>query len=248
MPIARFRFYAELNDLLSRQMRQVPSDNSFGERSSVKHIIETLGVPLTEVDLILVNGHSVDFSYLPNDGDQISVYPVFETFDISPIIRLRPQPLRETRFILDTHLGKLATYLRMLGFDSRYENSFEDDELALIASDEKRIILTRDRGLLKRKMVTHGYLVRATLPRVQIVEVIKRFDLGTSILAFRRCIRCNGLLEAVPKENIIDRIQPDTIRYFDEFQICSDCTQIYWKGSHYERMKNFIEAIFVECK
>ena len=248
MPKARFRFYAELNDLLPRRMRQVPFDHTFGDRSSVKHIIESLGVPHTEVDLILVNGFSVDFSYLLKDGDRISVYPVFETFDITPIVRLRPHPLREPCFILDTHLGKLAVYLRMLGFDTRYGNRYEDGELALIASEEKRIILTRDRGLLKRKMVTHGYIVRETDPRKQIIEVIKRFDLTTSILPFKRCIRCNGVLETVQKEKIIDRLQPDTTRYFDEFRICSKCCQIYWKGSHYERMKKFIEAILAECR
>lgn len=248
MPKARLRFYAELNDLLPRRMRQVPFDHTFGDRSSVKHIIEALGVPHTEVDLILVNGRSVDFSYLLKDGDRISIYPVFETFDISPLVRLRPQPLREPCFILDTHLGKLAAYLRMLGFDTRYGNSYEDGELALIASEEKRIILTRDRGLLKRKMVTHGYIVRETIPRVQILEVIKRFDLPTSISPFKRCIRCNGLLEAVQKEKIIDRLQPNTMRYFDEFRICTKCSRIYWKGSHYERMKEFIDAILAECK
>jgi uncharacterized protein with PIN domain len=248
MPTARFRFYAELNDLLPRRLRQVSFEHTFADRSSVKHIIEALGVPHTEVDLMLVNGHSVDFSYLLKEGDQVSVYPVFETFDITPVVHLRPLPLREPRFILDTHLGKLAAYLRMLGFDTRYENSFEDGELALIASEEKRIILTRDRGLLKRKLVTHGYIVRETDPRVQIVEVIKRFDLSTSISAFKRCIRCNGLLQAVSKEKIIDRLQSNTIRYFDEFQTCSSCKRIYWKGSHYERMKKFIAAIFAECK
>lgn len=248
MPKARLRFYAELNDLLPRRMRQVPFDHTFGDRSSVKHIIEALGVPHTEVDLILVNGRSVDFSYLLKDGDRISIYPVFETFDISPLVRLRPQPLREPCFILDTHLGKLAAYLRMLGFDTRYGNSYEDDELVLIASEEKRIILTRDRGLLKRKMVTHGYIVRETIPRVQILEVIKRFDLPTSFSPFKRCIRCNGLLEAVQKEKIIDRLQPNTMRYFDEFRICTKCSRIYWKGSHYERMKEFIDAILAECK
>lgn len=248
MPKARLRFYAELNDLLPRRIRRVPFDHTFGDRSSVKHIIEALGVPHTEVDLILVNGRSVDFSYLLKDGDRISIYPVFETFDISPLVRLRPQPLREPCFILDTHLGKLAAYLRMLGFDTRYGNSYEDGELALIASEEKRIILTRDRGLLKRKMVTHGYIVRETIPRVQILEVIKRFDLPTSISPFKRCIRCNGLLEAVQKEKIIDRLQPNTMRYFDEFRICTKCSRIYWKGSHYERMKEFIDAILAECK
>jgi hypothetical protein len=128
---AIFRFYAELNDFLPAQKRQQDITHSFELNASVKDMIEAQGVPHTEIDLILVNGQSMDFSYLVQDGDQISVYPVFELLDISPVIRLRPKPLRVTRFVLDVHLGRLATYLRIMGFDTLYRNDYEDDELAV---------------------------------------------------------------------------------------------------------------------
>lgn len=237
---AHFRFYAELNDFLPPERRHVPFTHCFLARASVKDMIEALGVPHTEVDLILVNGDSVDFTYIVQDGDRISVYPVFESFDITPLVRVRPRPLREPRFVLDTHLGRLAAYLRMLGFDTLYRNDYEDDELARISSEEKRTLLTRDRGLLKRSIVTRGYWVRSTNPRLQLAEVLRRFDLFQLVAPFRRCIRCNGLLRPVPKEDILDRLKPGTRQCFDEFRMCQECGQIYWKGSHYERMQQFI--------
>src|SRR5262245_16268956 len=153
----QLRFYAELNDFLPLEKQQQPFTHSFEMKTSVKDMIESLGVPHTELDLILVNDKSVDFSYLVQDGDQIAVYPVFEALDITPLVRVRPQPLREPRFILDVHLGRLAVYLRLLGFDALYRNDYSDEELAQTSSDEHRILLTRDRGLLKRSIVTHGY-------------------------------------------------------------------------------------------
>jgi len=243
MYAAKFRFYAELNDFLPQEKRQRTFTHVFELSASVKDMIEALGVPHTEIDLILANGQSVDFSYLVHDGDHISVYPVFESLDITPLVRLRPQPLRETRFVLDVHLGRLATYLRMLGFDTLYRNDYTDAELAHISSSESRILLTRDRGLLKRSIVTHGYCLRTTNPREQLVEVVRRFDLFTSIKPFQRCLRCNGLLQPVDKAAIIDRLQPQTRRHYHEFRRCQTCDHIYWKGSHYERMQRFIERI-----
>lgn len=141
-------------------------------------MIESLGIPHTEVDLILVNDESVDFSHAVQDGDRVSVYPVFEAFDISPIVRVRPQPLRESRFVLDVHLGRLASYLRILGFDTLYRNDYDDEELAGFSRNDGRILLTRDRGILKRSEVTHGYWVRENRPREQVVGVVRRFDLA----------------------------------------------------------------------
>jgi uncharacterized protein with PIN domain/sulfur carrier protein ThiS len=248
---ACFRFYAELNDFLPAARRQVAFAHSFEGRVSVKHLIEALGIPHPEVDLVLVNGQSVDFSYLVQDGDRISVYPVFESIDITPfdqahgapLVRVRPRPLREPRFILDTHLGQLATYLRMLGFDTLYRNDYTDQELARVSSAEGRILLTRDRGLLKRAVVTHGYCVREMDPRKRLVEVLRRFDLFGAIRPFRRCIRCNGLLQPVSKQAISHRLPPKTRQYYDEFRVCEDCEQIYWKGSHYQRMQEFIARV-----
>jgi uncharacterized protein with PIN domain len=243
MKQAFFRFYAELNDFLPIPQRQTPFHHAFEGRVSIKDMIESLGVPHTEVDLILVGGQPVDFDYLVQDGDRISVYPVFESLDVSSLTRLRPEPLREPRFVLDTHLGKLAHYLRLLGFDTWYDNGYEDDELARISSQEKRILLTRDRGLLKRSVVTHGYCVRGTNPRRQLVEVLRRFDLFEAVQPFRRCIRCNGLLEPVSKEAILHRLPPKTREYYDEFRRCQACDQIYWKGSHFQRMQQFVERV-----
>jgi uncharacterized protein with PIN domain len=240
---AFFRFYAELNDFLPAPRKQTAFAHIFAGRVSVKDMIESLGVPHTEVDLILVDGRSVDFSYLVRDDDRISVYPVFESIDIAPLVRVRPQPLREPRFVLDTHLGQLATYLRMLGFDTLYQNDQPDEELAHLSSQEGRILLTRDRGLLKRSIVTHGYCVRETNPRHQLVEVLRRFDLFDAATPFRRCMRCNGLLQPVSKAAICDRLPPRTRQYYDEFRLCQGCDQIYWKGSHYRRMQQFIKSV-----
>ncbi len=237
------RFYAELNDFLPPDQRQKTLTHSFEVSASVKDMIEALGVPHAEVDLILVNGVSVDFSYQVQHGDVISVYPVFETLDITPLVRLRPKPLRETRFVLDVHLGRLAVYLRMLGFDTLYRNDYSDDELAHLSSSQERILLTRDRGLLKRSIVTHGYWMRATQPRQQVIEVLRRFDLSGSVAPFTRCLHCNGRLQAVDKDSIAHRLLPQTRQYYHEFCQCQGCGQIYWPGSHYQRMQQFIESI-----
>ena len=237
------RFYAELNDFLAHSQRQVAFTYAFKPGITVKHIVEALGVPHTEIDLILVNGVSVDFSYQPMQDDQISVYPVFEAFNISPVVRLRPQPLRDSRFILDTHLGRLAAYLRMLGFNTLYENFADDDYLAFISNAETRILLTRDIGLLKRNLVTHGCYIRSSDPRQQIVEILQRLDLADQITPFRRCLRCNTLLLPVGKAEVEARLLPDTRQYYQEFQVCPSCEQIYWKGSHYQNMLAFIQQV-----
>ncbi|HAA90406.1 MAG: Uncharacterized protein XD63_0213 [Thermoanaerobacterales bacterium 50_218] len=243
MKCCSIRFYAELNDFLPEEKRQVTFNHFFFGQPAVKDLIESLGVPHTEVDLILINGESVDFSRKVQDGDRISVYPVFESIDISPLLRVRPKPLREVRFILDTHLGKLASYLRMLGFDTLYSNDFSDDQLAAISVSEQRILLTRDRGLLKRSEITHGYFVRNTIPTAQLVEVLHRFDLFRLIQPFHRCMCCNGVLEAISKEEVKDRLPPRVRENFDEFCLCRNCGRLYWKGSHYENMVRFIKQI-----
>jgi uncharacterized protein len=246
MPQAHFRFYAELNDFLPPGRRRVEFAHTFQGRVSIKDMIETLGAPHTEVDLILVNGASVDFAYLVQDGDHISVYPVFESFDITPLLRLRPRPLREPKFVLDTHLGRLAAYLRLLGFDTLYRNDYGDDELARLSADEHRILLTKDRGLLKRRRVTHGYCVRDADPKAQTREVVAHFDLFRSVKPFSRCLRCNGLLERVEKGAITHRLLPRTREGHDEFHRCPTCDQLYWRGSHYARLQHFVAEILNE--
>ena len=240
---AHFRFYAELNDFLHEEIRQTRVTYLFSGKPSIKDAIEAQGVPHPEVDLIIVNGDSVGFDYHLKDGDQVSVYPVFESFDISPIVRLRDAPLRVSRFVIDVNLGKLARLLRMLGFDTLYKNCFSDKEVAEISSHEQRIVLTRDRKLLQAKIITHGYWVRSQMPDDQVREVIKRFDLRTQITPFHRCIDCNGLIQPVEKAEVIERLQPKTKLYYEEFYVCSDCKKVYWEGSHFDRLRETVEAI-----
>lgn len=241
MDRAYFRFYDDLTDFLPYARRGGAFTHEFEGRVSIKDMIESLGVPHTEVDLILVNGESVDFTYLVADGDRISVYPIFETLDITPVSRVRPAPLDEYRFVLDVHLGKLAAYLRLLGFDALLPDDHDDANLARIARDEGRILLTRDRGLLKRSMVTYGYCPRSTDSRQQLVEVLRRFDLFGKIDPFQRCLRCNGRLEPVDKDAVADRLPPRTREHYDEFRQCRSCGQVYWQGAHYERLRRFVE-------
>jgi len=237
------RFYAELNDFLPPALRAVDIGHEFRRRASVKDMIESFGVPHTEVEVILVNGRAVDFSYIVQDGDRISVYPVFESVDITPLLRLRPQPLRRPKFVLDCNLGRLARYLRLLGLDCLYRNDYHDAEVARIASEQQRTVLTRDRSLLQRRIITHGYFVRAQQPRAQVREVLARFDLYRQVAPFSRCTRCNGELRAVDKQAIIDRLEPKTRRYYDSFRICGACGQIFWQGSHHTRMQRLVEAL-----
>ena len=237
------RFYAELNDHLPPGEQHRTIERSFVVPGSVKDLIESCGVPHTEVELISVNGTSVDFGYTLRDGDRIAVYPVFEGMDITPELRVRPAPLRETKFVLDAHLGKLAAYLRMLGFDTFYRSCFDDAEIASVSAEEHRILLTRDRGLLKRGNVTHGYWMRETDSRRQAAEVVDRFDLARAIRPFTRCMACNSELADVEKARVIDRVPPRTAELYNEFRQCPRCRRVYWKGSHYRRMEQWIAEL-----
>ena len=239
----QMRFYEELNDFLPLARRKVRFIHEFQRRASIKDMIEGLGVPHTEIDLILVNGQSVDFTHIVRDGDHISVYPVFESFDIQPIVRVRPRPLRASRFALDVHLGKLARYLRLLGFDTLYRNDYGDAELAALSGADGRVLLTRDRDLLKRAVVTHGYYVRATDPRRQVEEIMDRLDLYQAMRPFQRCVRCNGLLAVTPKHRIVDRLLPETRRQVEDFRECDECGQLYWEGSHAPNIWRFIDQL-----
>jgi uncharacterized protein with PIN domain len=240
---AWFRFYEELNDFLPASRRKHRFCHAFTRRASIKDMIEALGIPHTEIEVILVNGVSVDFSYIVTDGDDISVYPMFESLDIRPLLKLRPEPLRRPRFVLDTHLGRLARYLRLLGFDCLYRNDCHDDELALISSEQQRTLLTRDRTLLRRRILTRGYFVRALEPRRQVIEVLRRFDLAGDVRPLSRCTHCNGLLQDTEKDLVRARLEPGTRRYYRRFRLCPDCGQIYWRGSHFGKMTRLIETL-----
>jgi len=243
MNTAYIRFYAELNDFLPSAQRRRTVSYSFHGSPAAKDAIEALGVPHVEVDLVLVNGRSVDFTYHLCSGDRVAVYPIFESLDITPLVRLQGRPLRCTAFIADAHLGKLARLLRLLGFDTAHANDYEDDEIVATSVNEGRVILTRDREILKRSVVTHGYWIRSTQPLVQAQEVVQRFDLATQVQPFRRCMMCNGLLEPVDKQDILKRIPPKVAARQDEYFICQDCDKLYWRGTHYPKLQHMIARI-----
>ena len=243
MKRATIRFYAELNDFLPEPDRARTQEVRFHVEPAVKDVIESFGVPHTEVDLVLINGRSVDFSERVRDGDRIAVYPMFESIDIRPVLKVRPEPLRDPRFVLDVHLGRLTAYLRMLGFDAVRPPRARDEELARVSSRERRILLTRDRGLLKRSEVTHGYWVRETAPRRQLAEVVRRFDLKRLVRPFTRCLRCNvGLTLATPAA-VAERAPEGVREKHNEFLMCPACGSVYWKGSHYWRMQRLIAEV-----
>lgn len=240
---AWFRFYEELNDFLPEPKRKKSFSCNFYGNPSVKYIIESLGIPHVEIDLILANSNSVDFSYRVMDGDQISVYPVFETFDISNVTHLRAKPLRKIKFVADVHLGKLVRYLRLCGFDTLFRSDYTDNEIIRISVSEKRIILTRDRNLLKTKLVSHGYWIRSPKPMEQFEEVSEKFSLRASVRPLTRCMECNGELEGIDKEKIAERLLPNTREFYTEFRRCRGCDRIYWEGSHFIKMKKTISEV-----
>ncbi len=243
MKKAVFRFYEELNDFLPVDKRKSYIEKEFWGSASVKDMIQSFNVPHTEVDLILVNGKSVDFDYTVSNNDKISVYPVFETFDISEVQRLRPEPLREPKFILDVHLGKLARSLRLLGIDALYQNDFEDEQIVTIAAVQKRCILTRDIGILKRSEADRGYWLRSADPEIQVVEIINRFQLKGKLKEFSRCISCNGELKTIDKKEVKAKVPENSYLSYEKFYGCENCDKIYWKGSHYSNMIKNINGI-----
>lgn len=240
---AIFHFHGDLNYFLPPERQDVPFPATVQEDSSIKDTLESLGVPHTEIDVILVNHNAVDFSIQISPNSHVHIYPPGTHFDAPPVIRVGAPPLPEARFVLDTHLGRLASHLRKLGFDTLYRNDYEDEELARISSTESRILLTRDRGLLKRGMVVYGYFVRSTKPKAQVIELLRRYDLVAQLQPFKRCALCNGLLKDVTKESISHRLQPYTQKEYDKFRMCEDCEQIYWQGSHFSHIQAWIEEV-----
>lgn len=229
---AEFRFYEELNDFLPAARHKRAFTHSFTGTPAVKDTIEALGVPHTEIDLILVDGRSVGFEHRLAGGERVAVYPVFERLDIEPVVRLRPRPLRITRFVLDVHLGTLARYLRLLGFDTLWRNDLDDAEIAEIAAVERRIVLTRDVGLLKVGRVTRGYFLRATEPLEQLDEVVRALDLGGSLAPYTRCLACNGRLAEIGRDAAACAVPPRVLETHADFKRCTGCERVYWPGTH----------------
>lgn len=229
---SEFRFYEELNDFLAPQRRKRSFEHRFTGNPSVKDTIEALGVPHTEIDVILVDGHSVDFSERLHGGERVAVYPTFERLDVAPLTRLRPEPLRVTRFVLDVHLGTLARYLRLIGFDALWRNDYDDAAIIRIANDEHRIILTRDRGILRNGRVTHGYWLRSTDPAEQLEEVILALDLRRRLRPYSRCLECNGPIEPIERDVARRSVPPRVLEQQRDFTRCVVCGRVYWAGSH----------------
>ncbi len=243
MVTANFRFYAELNEFLAPGRRWHAFDSPCAQSATVKHMIEALGVPHTEVELVLVNGESVGFTRMLEEGDRVAVYPKFETFDVSPLLRVRDTPLRITRFVADAHLGGLARLLRMAGFDTLYDNNFDDSEIAIIAARQGRVVLTRDRDLLKRRSITHGCFLHAQKPAQQLRELFERLDLARSAQPFTLCLHCNTRLQAIDKVLVLQRIPPKTREFYDNFSTCDVCRRVFWQGSHWQRMRALLDDI-----
>lgn len=236
MATARFRFYEELNDFLAPERRKREFDYRCARAATVKNAIEALGVPHTEVELVLRNGESVDFDEIVRDGDRVAVFPRFEAFDVRPLLRVRAAPLRETRFIADAHLGGLAHLLRMLGYDTLYSNHLHDDDIVEIGQREERVILTRDRELLKRKEVARGCYVHALKPEAQFAEIVERLQLAAGARPFSLCLHCNLPLKPVDKAAVLDQLPGRIAQLYERFCTCEGCRRVFWEGSHWDRM------------
>ena len=239
------RAYGPLNHFLAPNARHVARAFVLDAATTAKDFVESAGIPHVEIDLMLVNGVAVGFQHLLADGDRIAVFPRFFSFEPAPdgAIKRSAEP---ARFVLDVHLGRLARHMRLAGLDTSYASDASDETLAALAAADDRILLTRDVGLLKRRAVEHGYWVRSTSPRDQLVEVLQRFD-RLPLAPFTRCLRCNGVLHAVDKTAIVDRLPPRVRERDDSFSRCAACGQIYWKGTHYERLAAALEAAIDEA-
>jgi uncharacterized protein with PIN domain len=243
MAVATLRCYEELNDFLPHALRRCDIALSFDPPAPVRHLVETLGVPHTEIELVLRNGESVDLEARVDDGDRLAVYPVFESFDVAPLVRLRAAPLRDPQFLADAHLGRLARDLRLLGFDTTFANDLGDDELARRAAAEHRILLTRDRQLLMRREVTRGCYLRAARPEEQLAYLVRRLYLCRLVRPFTRCTACNTPVEPVGREIVAARLPPSVRRLHDHFWQCGGCGRVYWQGSHWRAMAGRIARL-----
>ena len=232
MPEAEFRVAEELHRFLKPAMRTPSFRKAVGPTDTIKHTVESLGIPHTEVGEYRIDGHVVDDTAVITSGEVVEVRPPSG-----------PVHVKDPRFVLDGHLGRLAAYLRMLGFDCWYARVADDQQLARVAASEDRILLTRDVGLLKRREIQRGYCPRSDQPNLQLREVVGRYALADRIRPFQRCMECNGELLPVPKDEVAALVPPHTRATKDVFSRCAECRKIYWRGSHYERMTSWIRDL-----
>jgi uncharacterized protein with PIN domain len=237
----RLRFYGDLSVFLGSKARDVVIERQLAEKTSIKDVIESCGVPHPEVDLILVDEQTAGFDYTLANDAKVEVFPVenrgTERTD-KPL-----QAVGISRFVADVHLGHLTRNLRLLGFDVAYRQNADDRHLLEVMVRENRALLTRDRRLLMHAIVQHGYWPRSQNADEQTIEVVRRFDLAELIAPFTRCLRCNAPLEAVAKADIVGKLEPLTKIYYDQFRRCPDCKQIYWSGSHFPKLQRRVEEI-----
>ena len=237
----RLKFHEDLRFFLKSKARSEVLERILVEKTSVKDVIESCGVPHPEVDLILVNSKPVDFSHVIVKDADIDLYPVRSQCLLFKEKRL--QVRSAVGFVADGHLGTLARDLRLLGFDVAYDPQAQDRQLLSVMAHENRALLTRDRRLLMHAIVRHGYCPRSHNADKQTIEVIRRFDLFDSIAPFTRCLRCNAPLQKVAKTDVIEKLEPLTKIYYDEFRRCNGCGQIYWAGSHFSKLQRRLEEI-----
>jgi uncharacterized protein len=245
MASASVILHGDLNDFVPRAAPGGRIRRTVDGRPSVKDLLESVGVPHPEIAAITVNGAPAAFDDHVADGDTVEAWPAAEAvaFGLAPVLPAEPEDAAGPRFVVDGHLGRLAAYLRMLGFDTWYRNDADDGQLAAVAAEQRRILLTRDRGLLKRGIVRRGACIRSDRPFDQLVETARRFGLVDRCAPFGRCIRCNALLVPVSRAEVLDRLEPLTRIYYDDFRRCPGCDAVYWRGSHHERMGRLIERL-----
>ena len=243
---AHIHFHQPLQELLRSRIRESLQPIEFKGHQTIKHLVESMGIPHTEIGMLQVMESRIGFGYLVKDGDIVHAYPATAEQDHLSGMFEDGQMVIRPHFILDNHLGKLAGDLRMLGFDAGYSNQCQDQELAEAAIAQKRILLTRDRQLLMRKFIQYGYLVRSLNPDEQLLEILQRFNLSAGINLFQRCMRCNHILKPVKKKEIEHRLEPLMKKYFFEFKICPGCQRVYWPGSHIEKMEKRLAGIMPE--
>jgi uncharacterized protein with PIN domain len=220
---ARVRVAEQLRFLLAARNRFGDVAVAVNGVSSLLHLVESLGVPRTEVGEVRMAGLPVALHARPRGGDLIEVLAV-----------RRPQRIADPRFVLDAHLGALARRMRLLGLDASYRNDVADAELVAQAAGQQRILLTQDRGVLRRRALPVGAYVHGSDPDDQLMDVLDRFD--PPLAPWSRCLACNGLLEPVEKERVQHLLQPGTRRSYAQFARCRECGRVYWRGAHARRL------------
>jgi uncharacterized protein with PIN domain len=229
-----YRFHGELNDLLPALLRHRAFQRTAAQHATVRHAIEALGVPHTEFGTVLINGHVAEPGRQICDSDLIEAYPA------AFIAAAGGSP--EPRFLADAHLGGLAKRLRLLGFDTLLASNAPDRALAELADTERRILLSRDRELLKHRRVAQGRYVRALGTDEQMREVVSHFGLRGRLRPFSRCLECNSALREATRSEVAEGLPRSVAASQQRFTVCTGCNRVYWPGSHWERLRAVVDS------